>query len=45
MRFALPAIPAGCQVVDADLRLYAGSYKTGARFDAFALTASWTESA
>ncbi len=44
VRFALPAIPSGCQVVDADLRLYAGSYKTGRTIQAYSLTASWTES-
>jgi CSLREA domain-containing protein len=44
VRFSLPAIPAGCQVVDARLRLYAGSYKTGRTIDAYAVTTSWTES-
>jgi hypothetical protein len=29
VRFNLPAIPAGCQVTSAKLRLYASSYKTG----------------
>jgi hypothetical protein len=44
VRFSLPTIPAGCQVVDAKLRLYAGSYKTGRTIDAYAVTASWSES-
>jgi hypothetical protein len=44
VRFMLPATPAGCQVVNAQLRLYAGSYKTGRTLQAFALTAAWTES-
>ena len=45
VRFSLPAIPAGCQVVDAKLRLYAGSYKTGRTIDAYPVTAGWIESA
>jgi parallel beta-helix repeat protein len=44
VRFALPAIPSGCQVVDAQLRLYASSYKPGRTLQAFALGGSWTES-
>jgi large repetitive protein len=43
VRFALPAIPAGCRVVDAKLRLYASSYKTGRTLEALMLTAPWTE--
>jgi hypothetical protein len=45
VRFALPAIPAGCQVTDAKLRLYASSYKDGRTLQAFRVAASWTESA
>jgi CSLREA domain-containing protein len=43
-RFALPAIPAGCQVTDARLRLYASSYKPGRTMQALRLGANWTES-
>ena len=35
VRFNLPAIPAGCRVTDAKLRLYASSYKTGRTLQAF----------
>jgi hypothetical protein len=44
VRFTLPAIPAGCQVVDARLRLYASSYKTGRTIEAVALASAWSES-
>ncbi len=43
VRFALPAIPAGCQVVDAQLRLYASSHKAGRTLQALRLGAGWTE--
>jgi parallel beta-helix repeat protein len=43
VRFALPAIPSGCQVTSAQLRLYASSYKTGRTLQALALTGAWTE--
>jgi CSLREA domain-containing protein len=43
VRFNLPAIPVGCQVVDAQLRMYASSYKPGRTLQAFALGGSWTE--
>jgi hypothetical protein len=43
-RFNLPAMPAGCEVVQAKLRLYAGSYKEGRTLEAVRLAASWTES-
>ena len=43
VRFALPAIPSGCQVVSARLRLYAASYKTGRTLEALALASSWSE--
>jgi hypothetical protein len=42
-RFNLPAIPAGCQVTSAKLRLYATSYKTGRTLQALRLGATWTE--
>ena len=45
VRFNLPAIPAGCQVTSAKLRLYASSYKTGRTLQAFRVAAAWTESA
>ena len=45
VRFNLPAIPAGCRVTDAKLRLYASSYKTGRTLQAFRVAAAWTESA
>jgi hypothetical protein len=41
----MPAIPAGCQVTDAKLRLYASSYKTGRTLQAFKVAAPWTETA
>ena len=44
-RFNLPAIPAGCQVTSAKLRLYAASYKTGRTLQALRLLTAWTESA
>ena len=43
VRFALPAIPAGCRVVDAKLRLYASSYKEGRTVQAVQLTQAWEE--
>jgi large repetitive protein len=45
VRFALPAIPSGCQVVGVNLRLYASSYKEGRTLEALGLAASWTEGA
>jgi large repetitive protein len=42
--FGLPAIPAGCQVADVKLRLYASSYKEGRTLQALALGAPWSES-
>jgi hypothetical protein len=44
VRFGLPAIPSGCRVVAAKLRMYANSYKTGRTLQAAPLTASWNES-
>ena len=43
VRFNLPAIPAGCQVADAKLRLYASSHKQGRTLQALRLAAAWTE--
>jgi Bacterial Ig-like domain len=43
-RFALPALPSGCRVTDAKLRLYASSYKAGRTLEAVQLGGSWTES-
>ncbi|GIF74973.1 right-handed parallel beta-helix repeat-containing protein [Asanoa siamensis] len=43
VRFTLPAIPSGCSVTNAQLRLYAGSYKTGRTLEAIRLGAAWTE--
>ena len=43
VRFALPSIPAGCSLLDARLRLYASSYKTGRTLQAFALGGAWSE--
>ena len=45
VRFNLPAIPSGCQVTTAKLRLYAASYKTGRTLQAFRVAAPWTEGA
>jgi large repetitive protein len=44
VRFNLPTIPAGCDVVTAKLRLYASSYKDGRTLQAIPLGASWLES-
>jgi hypothetical protein len=41
--FALPQVPAGCQVTGATLRLYSASYKEGRTLQAFRLGGSWTE--
>ena len=45
VRFALPAIPAGCQVTGAVLRLHAGSYKENRTLQVQRLAANWTETA
>jgi parallel beta-helix repeat protein len=44
VRFALPAIPAGCRVTGATLRMYASSYKANRKLAAQRLAAPWTES-
>jgi hypothetical protein len=43
VRFAMPAIPAGCKVLDAKLRLYAGSMKEGRTLHSLRLAGSWLE--
>jgi hypothetical protein len=43
VRFNLPAIPSGCGVTSATLRLYASSYKTGRTLQALQAAAAWTE--
>ena len=43
VRFALPAIPAGCTVKSATLRLYSGSYKENRTLQAFRLGATFLE--
>jgi CSLREA domain-containing protein len=45
VRFNLPAIPAGCQVSNVKLRLYASSYKSGRTLQALRLNQNWNESA
>jgi len=42
-RFALPALPPGCTVVDARLRLYASSFKSGRMLHALRVGAGWME--
>ena len=43
VRFNLPAIPAGCEVASATLRLYASSYKDGRTLQALAVGSAWVE--
>ncbi|GAB3831582.1 right-handed parallel beta-helix repeat-containing protein [Kribbella italica] len=43
VRFNLPAVPAGCEITDAKLRLYASSYKAGRTLHALRLNGPWTE--
>jgi hypothetical protein len=43
VRFNLPAVPAGCSVTGATLRLYAGSASTGRTLQALRINGSWTE--
>jgi CSLREA domain-containing protein len=45
VRFNLPTIPAGCNVMSARLRLYASSYQAGRTLQALQVSAPWTESA
>jgi hypothetical protein len=41
--FSFPALPAGCWVTDATLRLYAKSSSNGRTIDAYRINAAWTE--
>jgi hypothetical protein len=43
VRFALPAIPTGCTVQSATLRLYAASSRPGRTLHALRLASAWTE--
>ncbi len=43
IRFPLPASIASCTIVDARLRLYAGSYKTGRTLLAFPVATNWNQ--
>jgi large repetitive protein len=43
VRFTLPAVPAGCSVTAATLRLYAASAATGLTLQALRAGATWTE--
>ena len=43
VRFILPAVPSGCSVTGATLRLYADSASTGRTLRALRLNASWAE--
>jgi hypothetical protein len=43
VRFALPALPARCQVVSVKLRMHASSVKDGRTLQALRLGAAWTE--
>lgn len=43
VRFALPAVPSGCTLTQAQLRLYAGSATTGRTLQALRMNAAWTE--
>ena len=42
-QFAMPPIPAGCQVTSAQLRLYAGSSTSSRTLQALRVNAPWTE--
>jgi hypothetical protein len=43
VRFTAPALPAGCVVQSATLRLYAPSYSSGRTLQAWQVAASWAE--
>ena len=43
VRFNLPAIPAGCQVTNVQLRMFAGSAVNGRTLQALRVNAAWTE--
>jgi len=44
-RFELTAVPAGCRVVDARLRLYASSWKAGRTMEVMRADSAWNEAA
>jgi len=44
VRFGLPALPSGCTVTLATLRLYAGSAASGRTLNVYEVASSWTES-
>jgi hypothetical protein len=44
LRFPLPPIPAGCEVIAATLRLYAGGGTEGRTLQAWRLASTWSES-
>lgn len=44
-KFSLPAVPTGCTVTSAKLRLYAGTAATGRTLRAYAAAAPWSENA
>jgi len=44
VQFSLPAIPEGCQIQSATLRLYAGSHKNGRTLQAYQVSGNWSES-
>ena len=43
VRFGLPALPSGCTVTAATLRLWAGSFSSGRTLQAYQVASSWTE--
>jgi CSLREA domain-containing protein len=43
VRFALPPVPSGCRVADAELRLYASSFKADRTVEALQISSPWTE--
>jgi large repetitive protein len=43
VRFALPAVPSGCTLTQAQLRLYAASSTAGRTLQALRINAAWTE--
>jgi hypothetical protein len=43
IRFNLPAIPQGCVLESAQLRLFAGGYKDGRTIEVYRLDGNWTE--
>jgi hypothetical protein len=45
LHFNLPAVPPGCTIQSATLRLYASSWRNGRTLQALLVTGAWTESA